>query len=145
MIAVIGRPSQRHLRKISCSDHYTAGFVSHIHKHLSTFPCLSVFISYIIYVIRMINVTQVNFNRIGNINTHKSCIQILAKLFRVSSCTFSRSKTWHCNRNNIVMALSQLIHCGSRHKKRKSRIKAPGNSDDSCTASRMTKTLGQRR
>ena len=57
MVTVIGSPAQCH---ISGSDYHTIILIGNVHQNLGTFPCLSIFISDIMYALILTNIPEMN-------------------------------------------------------------------------------------
>ena len=51
MVSIVGCPTQCKFRQVSGADYDSAGLVCNIHKYLSPFPCLGIFISDIVDIL----------------------------------------------------------------------------------------------
>ena len=107
MISIVGCPSQCQLWHISGSYYKSTLFICHIHQYLCPFPCLRIFIGYIMVIFILSDISKMNLYRIYDGNLHKFRSQTANQIDRIVIGPVCGSESRHGNRCNLFSWNSQ--------------------------------------
>ena len=129
VVAVVGSPAERKLRKVSCAYYHAVFSICEIHEYLGALPCLTVFVHHIVVALVVADILEVLLYRIGNIYHAQPCPEQLAEPLRVAAGALCRTEAGHCDRQYIRRGSAEQLHSLHAHQQRKRGIQPAGNSD----------------
>ena len=133
MVSIIGGPAKCQLRKVTGTDYHTSCLISNIHNYLGTLSGLTVFISHIMLIGIMSDITEMNCHCLFDVHFPQSCSQFSGEVTGIPIGTVCSSKTGHSNCRDAFPAQSQIIKSSGRHQKCQRGIQTAGNTKN-CTA-----------
>ena len=143
MVAVVGSPAQRQLRKVACAHHKAAGAIGKVHQLQRAHPCLPVFKGDIQHSLVLPDIRKVAAHGVGNAYLLKAHTQLAAQNFGIAAGAFGSAKTGHGHRQHIGSGAVQLLHGAHCHQQGKTAVQAAGNANDRCFCVGVFQPLGK--
>ena len=143
MVAVVGRPAQRQLRKVARAHHKAAGAVGEVHQLQRAHPCLPVFKGDIQHGLVLPDIGKVAAHGAGNAYLLKAYAQLPAQNFGVAAGALGGAKAGHGHRQHIGGGAVQLLHGAHCHQQGKTAVQAAGNANDRCFCVGVLQPLGK--
>ena len=143
MVAVVGRPAQRQLRKVARAHHKAAGAVGKVHQLQRAHTRLPVFKGDIQHGLILPDIGKVAAHGVGNANFLKAYAQLPAQNFGVAAGALGGAKAGHGHRQHIGGGAVQLLHGAHCHQQGKTAVQAAGNANDRCFCVGVLQPLGK--
>ena len=143
VVAVIGRPAQRQLRKVARAHHKAAGAIGKIHQLQRAHTRLPVFKGDVQHLFVLPDIRKVAAHSIGNADFLKAHAQLPAQNFGVAAGALGGAKAGHGHRQHIGGGAVQLLHGTHCHQQGKAAVQAAGNANDRRFCAGVLQPLGK--
>ena len=129
MVAVIRRPAERKLRKITRADDQSAGLVRDVHQDLRALPRLTVFIGDVVHGFVMADIREMLPDGGCDIDLLHADAKLLAELDRVGLRPLRRAEARHGDALDLLPAASGQIERAHAHQQRQRAVQSAGNAE----------------
>ena len=130
VVAVVGSPAQRQLRKVARAHHKAAGAVGKVHQLQRAHTRLPVFKGDIQHIFVLPDIRKVTAHGVGDADFLKAYAQFPAQNLGVAAGALGGAKAGHGHRQHIGGGAVQLLHGAHRHQQGKTAVQATGNTND---------------
>ena len=137
MVAVVGGPAQRQLRKVAGADDDAVLLVGDIHQHLGALPRLGVFVGGVGDRLVVADIPEVLPDRFRDGNGAQRYAQPFAEDLGVAAGAVGGAEARHGNGDGIGAGTAQQIHGPDRDQQRQGGIQAAGNAQNGGAAADM--------
>ena len=143
VVAVVGRPAQRQLRKIARAHHKAAGAVGKVHQLQRAHTRLPVFKGDVQHIFVLPDIRKVAAHGVGDADLLKAHAQLPAQNFGVAAGALGGAKAGHGNRQHIGGGAVQLLHGAHCHQQGKAAVQTAGNANDRRFGASVFQPLGK--
>ena len=130
MVAVVGGPAQRQLRKVAGAHYKASGAVGGVHQLQRAHAGLSVFKGDIQHALVLTDVRKMAVHGVGDIDLFKGDLQLIAQDLCIAAGALRGAKAGHGHSQHIPGGAAQLLHGTHGHQQRKTAVQAAGNADN---------------
>lgn len=127
VVAVVRRPPQRELGKISRSDNQSTAFVGDIHQDLGTFARLGILVCDILHPFVLSDIGEMLPHGLGDVHFKQRDTQRLRKTGRIALGPLRRPKPRHRHGDDPFPIQVQIIEPAHANKQRQRRVQSPDN------------------
>ena len=129
MVAIVRRPAERKLRKITGTHHDTVFLVGHIHKNLRPFACLRILIGNILNLRVLANVGEVLRHSLPDRNLQGCHAQRRHQVGSIRMRSRRRAESRHCDTYNPFPVPAEFVESQDRHYQCQCAVQSAGNAD----------------
>ena len=130
VVAVIGRPAERQLGKISRAHDDAAACIRDIHEHLRALARLCILISHVMHCRIMADIRKMNLHGMADVDGLYRHAERLGQGHGVAFRPHRRAEARHRHGDDITALPIQHVHRARTNKQRKRRIQTARNADD---------------
>jgi len=141
MVAVIRCPAKCKLGHITGTDYQAAAFVCNVHKNLSSFSRLRIFICDVIDIRIVFYIRKMLIYRRFDIYFFQSNTKRICKINRIVIRSVRCTETRHCYRDYILSVKIKTVKCTHGYQKCKCRVKSSAYTHNSRFGMCMVKSL----
>ena len=130
VVAIVRRPAERKLRKITGTHHDTVLLVGHIHKNLRSFACLRILIGNILKLRVLANVGEVLRHGLADRNLQGCHAQLRHQVGSIRMRSRRRAESRHRDTYNPFPVPAELVESQDRHYQCQCAVQSAGNADN---------------
>ena len=137
MIAVVGSPAERQLRKVARADYEAALLVGEVHEHLRTLARLAVLIGHVLHRGIVADIGEVLFDRRPNGNLAEAHPERLGERLGIRLGTHRGAEARHRRGRDAIARKPERIEGTHGHEQRKRGVEPAREADDRALGARM--------
>ena len=141
MVAVVGRPAERELRKVARTDDEAVRFIGKVHEDLGAFPGLRVFIGDVVVVLIVADVGEMLPHRVPDRDLAKLRPRTFRQHAGVAVRPVGGPEARHRDAENAAPRQAEHIEGLDRNKERQRGVKTAGKPDDRAFSANMLHAL----